>query len=52
MKNITMRKFIATLGATALIVGGTVTLIPSANAAAPVVETTAGKLTNGAAYTM
>ena len=47
-----MRKFIATLGATALIVGGTVTLIPSANAAAPVVETTAGKLTNGAAYTM
>ena len=47
-----MRKFIATLGATALIVGGTVTLIPSANAAAPAVETTAGKLTNGAAYTM
>jgi len=47
-----MRKFIATLGATALIVGGTVTLIPSANAAAPVVETTSGKLTNGAAYTM
>ena len=47
-----MRKFIATLGATALIVGGTVTLIPSANAADPVVVTTSGKLTNGAAYTM
>ena len=47
-----MRKFIATLGATSLIVVGTVTLIPSASAADPVVVTTTGKLTNGAAYTM
>ena len=37
MKKITIRKFIATLGASALIVGGTLTLIPSANAADPIV---------------
>jgi len=52
MKKITIRKFIATLGASALIVGGTLTLIPSANAADPVVETTTGKLANGASYLM
>lgn len=52
MNKISIRKFIATLGASALIVGGTLTLIPSANAATPTVATTAGKLTNGAAYTM